>query len=80
MTPHVSRHSNGSIEAKETTEHKARRNFYHSQVSDSVLKGLDLGPSIPSGLIVCENCGHIELFALGSLGLLKKKGDNSDGE
>lgn len=32
-----------------------------------------LGPSIPSGMLVCENCGHIEFFALGSLGLLPKR-------
>lgn len=41
---------------------------------------VSLGPSIPSGLLVCANCGHIEFFALGSLGLLKEKGDNSDGK
>ena len=44
------------------------------------LKSINLGPSIPSGMIVCANCGHIEFFALGSLGLLKETEDNSDGK
>lgn len=34
---------------------------------------LNLGPHIPSGMIICENCGHIEFFALGSLGLMDKE-------
>ena len=29
-----------------------------------------LGPQIPTGMLVCENCGHVEFFALGPLGLL----------
>ena len=41
---------------------------------------LSLGPSIPSGMVVCANCGHIEFFALGSLGLLEKKGEDDDGK
>ncbi len=36
-------------------------------------KSLNLGPSIPSGMLICTNCGHIEFFALGSLGLLEDK-------
>jgi hypothetical protein len=39
------------------------------------LGGINLGPNIPCGMVVCENCGHIEFFALGSLGLLKNKGE-----
>ena len=31
---------------------------------------LALGPRIPAGLLICENCGHIEMFALGALSLL----------
>lgn len=38
-------------------------------IGDEV-SGISLGPNIPSGMVVCENCGHIEFFALGSLGLL----------
>ena len=43
-------------------------------------KSINIGPSIPSGMLVCSNCGHIELFALGSLGLLKKGEENQDGK
>ena len=35
------------------------------------IKNISLGPNIPAGIVVCENCGHIEFFAMGSLGLLK---------
>lgn len=34
---------------------------------------LNLGPHIPSGMMICESCGHIEFFALGSLGLMDKE-------
>ena len=44
------------------------------------IHSINLGPSIPSGILVCANCGHIEFFALGSLGLLKNKGVNDDGK
>lgn len=39
---------------------------------------VNIGPSIPSGMIICEECGHIEFFALGALGLLTgKEADNN---
>ena len=41
---------------------------------------VELGPFIPAGILVCENCGHMEFFALGALGLLKKEGDAEDGK
>ena len=41
-------------------------------------KGINLGPSIPSGMIVCETCGHIEFFALGALGLLRNEEEEKD--
>lgn len=44
------------------------------------LGSVSLGPSIPSGIIVCEKCGHIDFFALGALGLLKGTEGNSDGK
>lgn len=43
------------------------------------LSGLNLGPSIPSGMIICQNCGHIDFFALGALGFLDKK-EEKDGK
>ena len=39
---------------------------------------VELGPFIPTGMLVCENCGHIDFFALGALGLLKKEGSEED--
>ena len=39
---------------------------------------LNLGPHIPSGMLICENCGHIEFFALGSLGLMEKEKPNNE--
>lgn len=46
----------------------------------SDLEAINIGPSIPSGVLVCETCGHIDLFALGSLGMLNKKETEEDGE
>jgi hypothetical protein len=40
------------------------------------LGGISLGPSIPSGMIICQKCGHIDFFALGALGLLETKEEN----
>ena len=37
------------------------------------IEHLSLGPSIPTGMIICQNCGHIDFFALGALGLLNKE-------
>ena len=48
-------------------------------IGDDV-KSLELGPSIPSGMIICENCGHIEFFALGSLDLLRGEGVSDNGK
>ncbi len=41
---------------------------------------LNIGPSMPCGMIICENCGHVEFFALGMLGLLKKREKTNDEE
>lgn len=41
-------------------------------IGDDV-ENLSLGPHIPSGMLICENCGHIDFFALGSLGLMEKE-------
>lgn len=42
--------------------------------------GITLGPNIPAGILVCENCGHIELFALGVLDLLDHGKEEPHGE
>ena len=44
------------------------------------LSGINLGPNIPSGMVVCENCGHIEFFALGVLGLMDSGDEKNNGE
>ena len=59
------------------------QNFTSTDKFASILIGdetnsINIGPSIPSGMLVCANCGHIEFFALGSLGLLKDVGANSN--
>ena len=41
-------------------------------------QSLSLGPNIPSGMLICENCGHISFFALGILGLME--GERERGE
>lgn len=48
-------------------------------IIDKDFKAMDLGTTIPAGMIVCTNCGHMEFFALGSLGLLPQK-EGKDGE
>lgn len=35
--------------------------------------GIRIGTSIPAGIVICKNCGHIDLFALGALGMLPQK-------
>lgn len=45
---------------------------YSSLLVGETFAGLNLGPTVPTGIIVCRNCGHIEMFALGILGLLPK--------
>lgn len=41
---------------------------------------INLGTNIPAGMIICENCGHMEFFAMGSLGLLKPEENDGDGK
>ena len=35
------------------------------------LSSFNLCTSIPAGMIICQNCGHIDFFSLGILGLFK---------
>ena len=39
----------------------------------------NIGPSIPTGMVICENCGHIDFFALGALNKIKEE-DQKDGK
>lgn len=42
---------------------------FTSLFSQNDLKSISIGKYVPAGVIICRNCGHIELFALGMLGL-----------
>lgn len=55
------------------------RNFATILIGDDT-KNISLGPNIPAGIVVCENCGHMEFFAMGSLGLLKTEEHDDDGK
>lgn len=41
-------------------------------------KNINLGPNIPAGMVICENCGHMEFFAMGALGLLNTEEHDGD--
>ena len=41
---------------------------------------LSLGPCIPAGMLICTNCGHVDFFSLGVLGLLKKDEKDQNGK
>ena len=43
------------------------------------LKSVNIGgPSIPSVVIICTNCGFLSQHALGMLGLLSEEAENGD--
>lgn len=44
-------------------------NYYASIITGEDLDAIGLENSISAGMLICQNCGHIELFALGVLGL-----------
>lgn len=47
--------------------------YFNQSIQQSLQTGLVIGgPSIPSVVIVCENCGYMSQHALGVLGLLPK--------
>lgn len=43
-------------------------------------KSVNLGPNIPAGMVICENCGRMEFFALGALGLLNVEEHDGSGQ
>ena len=48
--------------------------YTKNALQDEIEGGLRIGgPSIPSAVVVCENCGNTLQFNLGVLGFLKKK-------
>ncbi|MEI6135493.1 MAG: hypothetical protein WCP72_11005 [Desulfomonile sp.] len=57
---------------------------YFNQPIQTQLSGLVIGgPSVPSVVVICSNCGFMAQHALGALGLLQSPGSpqpgNSDG-
>lgn len=50
---------------------------YVSMFTQKEYKTLQLGNNIPCGVMFCDTCGHVDLFALGTLGMLKKQ--NTEG-
>ena len=46
-------------------------------VTDDV-SSIRLGTYIPAAALICKNCGNIQLFALGTLGMMNA--DDGDGE
>ena len=47
------------------------------------IKGLSVGRTAPCAMVVCTKCGHVDYFALGTLGLLphgdeEKKGGTNE--
>ena len=60
-------------------------NFTSTDSLASILIGKDcnsisIGPSIPAGMLICQQCGHIDFFALGALGLLNIEDGADDGK
>ena len=43
---------------------------YANILTDDRLGRASLDSSIPSGILICQNCGHMDYFVLGILGAL----------
>ena len=62
--------------------HQAKYSFLDGYTVDPLqnnYKNLELGGKvIPSVMIVCNNCGHLDRFSLGVLGLLEKENNTEE--
>lgn len=56
--------------------HFSGTEYFATILTGSDLSSINIGTSVPSGIIICENCGHMDFFALGAFGLLTKDGEN----
>ena len=61
------------------------RNYTTTDSLASIIIGqetnsLCIGTSIPTGMLICTKCGHIEFFALGALGLMNSKDEVNNGD
>ena len=48
---------------------------YAALLAEADFDSVQIGAHFPCGVIFCNNCGHVELFALGTLGLLPKRSE-----
>lgn len=52
---------------------------YFNQTLQTEIKGMVIGgPSIPSVVVACNQCGYLSQHALGTLGLLPKEEDKNE--
>ncbi len=62
--------------------HQSKYSFvdgYSVDIIQQQYKGLQLGGRImPKVTLVCNNCGHIDSFSLGVLGLMEDNADDAD--
>ena len=62
--------------------HQSKYSFvdgYSVDIIQQQYKGLQLGGRImPKVILVCNNCGHIDSFSLGVLGLMEDNADDTD--
>ena len=54
---------------------------YFNQTIQTELKGISIGgPSVPSVVVACNNCGYLNQHALGPLGLMPKQEEVKNGK
>lgn len=58
-------------------EFTSMKEFASIIVNDNY-EGIRIGTSVPAGIVICKKCGHVDLFALGVLGMLPKKDKETD--
>lgn len=60
------------------TNYTAYPKFSNISIQDN-FGAIEIGRSIPCGILMCSNCGHINLFSLGRLGFdFSKEGDTNE--
>ena len=45
--------------------------YFASILINKKISEINIGPSIPSGMLICRNCGHVDFFALAPLRLVQ---------
>ena len=50
--------------------------YFNQIIQQTITGGMIMnGPSVPSVVVVCNNCGYMSQHAIGVLGLMPKNGD-----